>query len=298
MCPAPGTKKCGVCRSVSYCSVDCQKTHWTDCHKFACTGPYIVRATSMPNKGLGVFARNDIQEPYTRVLTESCVGVRNFEDPSQNWVRESSEHHLETLCYDPAFDGMQCAVMEEYDRFVQMKDLDIFHRNAFRVTPNASLLLLFLKGARFNHSCVPNCYAYVDVKSRRLYICTMVSVKAGEELTISYLQSDMYTREQRRAKLLRDWKFTCKCDLCHESERSDRNRAHDAFSVAAFASDFPALLAASLALKVPPTHHMIAYTLAKVGAEHDGEYAIKLSAWYSHIDPNYEQKILEHCNKT
>jgi len=37
-CGKPGSKKCGNCRSETYCSVDCQRTHWQT-HKLSCQSP-------------------------------------------------------------------------------------------------------------------------------------------------------------------------------------------------------------------------------------------------------------------
>jgi hypothetical protein len=50
LCPAPGTSLCGRCRSVSYCSKDCQRSHWP-LHKAGCKPVVEAKATTATASG-------------------------------------------------------------------------------------------------------------------------------------------------------------------------------------------------------------------------------------------------------
>ncbi|KAJ3115346.1 hypothetical protein HK098_006997 [Nowakowskiella sp. JEL0407] len=75
---------------------------------------------------------------------------------------------------------------------------------------------IFPYAAYFNHSCDPNCESIQSKTS--LTITTIRSVEKDEELTISYIDTNL-PLHARRQRLLDDYYFTCRCTRC-ESESS------------------------------------------------------------------------------
>ena len=70
-------------------------------------------------------------------------------------------------------------------------------------------------GSLFNHSCVPNTTArsFMDRTGASVTFTTQAAVKAGEELTIAYLD-ETASLAVRRATLGAQYGFTCTCPKC------------------------------------------------------------------------------------
>lgn len=95
----------------------------------------------------------------------------------------------------------------------------------------ADNIVVGLKIARFNYSCVPNAkYSWHD-ETRTMRLYALRTIVEGEEICYSLLaRDDLYgaTRKERREKLLHARKYMCMCDGCTlpraESLGSDRRR--------------------------------------------------------------------------
>lgn len=84
---------------------------------------------------------------------------------------------------------------------------------------------VFYTVSRLNHSCVPNCEQTWDNVSCQECIFASGDIRAGEELTISYVEPYL-TRLQRADELRRRYKFQCNCLACSSAGgRSDGRRA-------------------------------------------------------------------------
>ena len=89
--------------------------------------------------------------------------------------------------------------------------------------PNTPLGIgVYLGGASlFNHSCDPSCTVTNGVTS--LTVKTRRAVKAGESLTITYINTSMYSScAHRRHRLQFQYAFDCICSKCvvdHENEK-------------------------------------------------------------------------------
>ncbi|KAL7927484.1 hypothetical protein ACQKWADRAFT_276861 [Trichoderma austrokoningii] len=71
---------------------------------------------------------------------------------------------------------------------------------------------LFLTAARINHSCRPNAHKSWNDNIGRLTVHAVCDIEAGEEITISYLQT-VQPYVERKA-LLEHFRFECGCKLC------------------------------------------------------------------------------------
>lgn len=97
-----------------------------------------------------------------------------------------------------------------------------FPRQPHAATPNISVFkddqyratALYLRGALFNHECLPNCVQTFD-KHGRLYVRAVRHIQAHQPVTISYL--DPYTpRWQRRASLQHSYSFDIDASVVQE----------------------------------------------------------------------------------
>ena len=86
-----------------------------------------------------------------------------------------------------------------------------FYRNAFTYhSPPCAILEL---GTVFNHSCDNNVDFYVDDKSGAIVFETNREVQEGEELSDTYITTNA-ARSKRRATLLSQYGFECRCGKC------------------------------------------------------------------------------------
>lgn len=77
---------------------------------------------------------------------------------------------------------------------------------------------VFVSAALLNHSCDPNCAWAID-QHGFLTVTTRCAVLAGDQLTISYIESNnTMTLQARRARLQNDFFFVCRCRRCKEEE--------------------------------------------------------------------------------
>ncbi|KAG8760920.1 hypothetical protein FRC14_000992 [Serendipita sp. 396] len=94
------------------------------------------------------------------------------------------------------------------------------------VTENGTRVAgLFLKGARFNHSCRPNVQYRWDRNSQRMRFYAIKNIRYMEELCISYDEwSILLPRPARKQRLLELAGFQCNCPSCvtHDITSDDR----------------------------------------------------------------------------
>ncbi|KAJ3972130.1 hypothetical protein EV361DRAFT_907327 [Lentinula raphanica] len=71
------------------------------------------------------------------------------------------------------------------------------------------------------HSCEPTARPSFDAGTSQLHLIALRDLKAGEELTVSYVDTTQHEgesvvdcRRRRRMELARGWKFACPCERC------------------------------------------------------------------------------------
>ena len=105
---------------------------------------------------------------------------------------------------------------------------------------------VFLTASRFNSSCHPNVYHYLDPNLRQMVFRAATDIAPGEELCITYAEL-FATRDERRAELQRSFRFTCHCVACartgEDLKRSDdrRTRVADIFNELPYYRDDPVM---------------------------------------------------------
>lgn len=74
---------------------------------------------------------------------------------------------------------------------------------------------LYRVACTMNHNCDPNIFMVPYLSGRSFILAGVASraIKKGEELCISYIQSDEFSYKERQLKL-KDYQFTCMCAKC------------------------------------------------------------------------------------
>jgi len=87
---------------------------------------------------------------------------------------------------------------------------------------------LFLLASRFNSSCTPNVGNAWDPLQQAMVFRTLRDVEEGEELCFNYCDV-LGTRDQRRADIMKERRFLCRCSCCElepeASKESDKRRS-------------------------------------------------------------------------
>lgn len=77
-------------------------------------------------------------------------------------------------------------------------------------------------GSMFNHSCAPNVHATWPSGTSSASFRALRDIHLGEELVISYIDTDM-SYERRQASLLLNYGFRCECPKCQDDD-DDRDK--------------------------------------------------------------------------
>ncbi|KAE9975224.1 hypothetical protein BLS_002720 [Venturia inaequalis] len=171
---------------------------------------HLIEVKEIKGKGLGILAKEDIQRG-TLVLSEIPLFAFNSSDGTTDAALLSAfstlpssktEAYLDLHAYLPPDYPAENISKEGW------KVLGIYSANAWA----GGVVNL---GSRFNHSCVPNVHLSHDPRTSIYDFRLVRDVKAGEELTASYI-SLFLTRKERQDNLLR-WGFECACPACEHT---------------------------------------------------------------------------------
>ncbi|KAL8689268.1 MAG: hypothetical protein Q9224_004678, partial [Gallowayella concinna] len=112
----------------------------------------------------------------------------------------------------------------------QTKNIGRFEINNFQMAKhearNTSQQGIFLKAARFNHSCVPNAYFNWNPALHNLTIYAIHGIEVGNEILVNYEYQNAYERREDRRQSLQDsYLFWCSCVACKDGPNLDQNEA-------------------------------------------------------------------------
>ncbi len=192
--------KCGKCKKRAYCNVDCQKKDWTSAgqgHKIWCNvqcGEEDIdwKIEEIPGKGLGIVSVTNYPRG-SRILVDRML------------TRAEAEK-------DPRISDLEPSGGTTSKKF----DLNCIGRKQ-----NPSVCL---KIARVNHSCMPNAAYILDEKLKVGILFAEKDIKAGEEITISYISfknlSLKLSAEKFRQELKKKWAIDCPADCdCRDTKK-------------------------------------------------------------------------------
>ena len=184
--------KCGKCIKRIYCSKECQMIDWKSGHKQWCCKAgeigfdYEIKKSNKYT-GLGVFALRDFVLGE-KIMAQRCFTVKN----------------------------MHLLIPEQIEAVKKLEPIgselisEKFDFNALDCGKNINPVLC-LDASRINHQCpfVENCSHYLIKEHGIKIIYAKRNINAGEELTISYIDSfDSYS------ELNDKWGIKCCCDGC------------------------------------------------------------------------------------
>lgn len=207
-CSEPGSKKCGKCHSVTYCSAECQRQDWAR-HKRLCV-PVVI--AQVPGKGRGLVASKDIKAGQL-VLRDKIVVTW----PRSNMASE--DYLLQQIDALPEIDKAafwQLTCRDEYGDKSFQQAIGIMQNNALQYNTTRNNVDLLLNLSLINNSCSPNCVAAPVLNSLNIRdVVAFQDIKVGEEITLCYETSNMYHNKKYRQDWIKNyWDFECICSRC------------------------------------------------------------------------------------
>ena len=234
-CAFGDTKKCGKCRSVTYCGLECQRKDWSR-HKRLCA-PAVIK--ELEGKGRGLMASRSIEKGELIVKDKAvinlCDGIyEDFRPVLQSKVDNLTEIEKEEFyrltrkkSYFDSMEAFESKAEAEGDEDTKRKIFEgkkyidvvsIFHNNSIGDKKDGSSCL-YLTLSLLNHSCAPNTSWSSIPKGGNgevMELRAIRNINEGEELTVNYINKDgSYSKtEERQQMLIGRWDFTCQCRLC------------------------------------------------------------------------------------
>lgn len=198
----------------------------TKAHTAASTPLY--HKTDIPGKGIGIVAASNIQRS-TLIISERPL----FTFP------RISDTCLSSVLLPAICSGLSGLSLDHKRAFLSLHNahvgkippfLGIVKTNAFGLGVDPTDSGIIEECSRFNHSCMPNAHFAWQGAMQTMHIRAIRDITEGEEITISYLSSEMsqLCHERRQEVLLDRYGFHCKCVNCgaekQELARSDARK--------------------------------------------------------------------------
>eukprot|EP00026_Physarum_polycephalum_P007780 Phypoly_transcript_07846.p1 GENE.Phypoly_transcript_07846~~Phypoly_transcript_07846.p1 ORF type:complete len:479 (+),score=56.38 Phypoly_transcript_07846:141-1577(+) len=218
--------RCSRCRGVYYCSTQCQRQAWP-IHKHECDASLRV-SPNVPTPTMRLLLhmlwKRKLESGGNKKQTNTNEILQTFEDVSflKDHADENSERRVE---FTPQAVITKQFLGETFDEIPINKIIDflfLFSCNNFNISDGEMRPIgvgLYPLAALINHSCSPNSVAVFE--GPRVYIRAIQNIKAGEEITVSYIEVGM-TKQQRQATLAKHFYFVCECERC-QNEANETN---------------------------------------------------------------------------
>ena len=178
-----------------------------------------------PGQGLGLYALAKIpagslvlaEEP---LLVASAIGSRRYQSIREAFSRLTEDQQKKYLAL-----AASPQVVESFRSWDENKGPDGDERarvHAIEATNawqwhNDNRAVLFL-GSRLNSSCYPNVSTFVPIGGNAMQFVACADIAAGEELTVTYIDSKILLPRSERQELLKaTWQFDCRCEACEDS---------------------------------------------------------------------------------
>jgi hypothetical protein len=100
--------------------------------------------------------------------------------------------------------------------------INAFRNNNFALEDKDGTQACFEMIARINHACVPNAQANFNSALRQFTVHAVQDIAVSEEVTISYLDNQLASREVRQKLLKQSHDFVCRCPVCDPTTPTSR----------------------------------------------------------------------------
>ena len=152
-----------------------------------------------------LFCINAFTEMSKKDQTSYLELYNKFEDDKNTWSTYMEQHFsaLKDMVKKMPIPNMK---QEEAFKVIAIMDTNGFHNG------------VCLKMSRFNHSCRPNAQYFWNEDTNTRDMRTLRKIKQGEEITVSYIGSLLFSREKRYAYLKDTYNFDCRCEACDLTE--------------------------------------------------------------------------------
>ncbi|KAI0125788.1 hypothetical protein BJ170DRAFT_447834 [Xylariales sp. AK1849] len=258
------------------------------------------RMTQIPGKGVGMIAARTIHRG------EQIVAARPVMLVHRQLIDElalEDQHRLLETAMDQLPPTRQQQFLAQAGEVGGHEIEDIMFTNSFQISLGQGYSQHFgnfPEVSRYNHDCRPNVAFYID-QNLTHHTHAIRDIQAGEELTISYLDS-FRARSVRQERARASWGFSCTCPQCSlpkaEADASDA-RLYSIYQVENQAADYsnenttPAMVEDLIRLyKAERLDFKIgdAYTIAALNYNLFG--MVEMAKMYAKL--SLEQGLLEH----
>jgi len=181
----------------------------------------MFRIGTSPLHGVGWFATETI--PSDTPIYDEPVSIRVPLDLTKQWI---DEKHLDEVLSNLSDDDRAAIMNLSGDEPIHKLWMNgsplIDHERDFLGNRPRKEMGIYLKCARLNHSCRPNAVRASDV-GNSMSVVSQKEIKAGEEITISYMDDNFATLQDRHRQMISKIKVghlwgSCQCNLCTGSE--------------------------------------------------------------------------------
>lgn len=231
-------KVCAGCKTVRYCSVNCQKSSWKDAHKHEC----------------GIFKKLHprVLPSHVRAIMRLLLG-EHVGGSYVKWILQMQDHRKEfqeaggqrwhDLCLSAkaakAYSGTK------HDEATVLRLFSILMTNSFTMvtsTYDPIGVALHPTLGYLNHSCEYNATVRFG-KYGNAEVIPIRPIQAEEEVLISYVD-ELLPYKERQAELKERYFFTCRCPRC-QRESSTPTPSRSPAAVSAYTAAISLLSAAS-----------------------------------------------------
>jgi len=200
--------------------------------------------TEIEGKGLGCIARKKIKKGTLVLREKPSLVIPEHEDVDNDWVKTVIEAYM-TMEPEEKKEYLTLANKYSEKTIEQKKEKFMEARSAqFENTVTKELLAMDLKNidletakrvfqihdtnafhngvclrmSRFNHSCSSNAEYFWNTDEQVRDLRAIRNIEAGDEITVSYIGTEILDPNKRMQVLLHKFHFFCSCDACNLSE--------------------------------------------------------------------------------
>lgn len=172
-----------------------------------------------PGKGLGMFAKADIQLGET--ITANTPVLIAF---TEGILPKSEREEFLRIAVDQLPVTTRNSLLE-LSNLYDDQDISLQGRisgNAFDLQIDGNgHLAVFPEASRINHACSPNAQFRVESSLLSHYVHAVRSIGKDEEISIAY-SNPLEPFAQRQHHLRQSFRFICMCSRCSQGEEADR----------------------------------------------------------------------------